>query len=248
MNNQNALVRQAIETYFTDNKTERKPHKELWVSDLGMHPYRAMNRLLNGVTDPLDIPTLEKMQCGSVFEDATLEALRFAYPGALTQFPLYNNIWSGYADAVLWHGLPSTQPVIIEHKGTSAEWWDYKESLPRSTHVCQLWLYGQLYEEMYGIKPRLILYYRSWKYFAEFEIKEARVGIAAAGIISNKTTVKGNYPPEEVDRLLAINPASLRYELEHYFQLGELPQDDDGNNMPWDYPERAFQIDEEIPF
>ena len=218
------LVRPALEKHLT-TRTHRKIQSELWVSDLGSHPAKAMGRILHGQTPDFGIDTLNKMQLGNVLEADTIEAIQFSHPHVLTQFPLHDDTWSGYADAVVGH-LGGGIPTIIEHKATGDKWFDYKESLPRDTHVCQLWLYGWLYEKMYGIQPELRLYYRSWGGWAEFEILKDEAGdyMVAVGYVNG----------DLVERQRAIAPNLLRHELEEIFQAKKMPDIPIDPNT-WDY-------------
>lgn len=92
-------------------RPQRKPTKDLYVSDLGMHPYKAMSRILRGEQSAFDTKTMERMQCGVAFEEDTLKVLAANLP-IMAQFPLWNALWSGYADMVIGHG--TNQVTIIE--------------------------------------------------------------------------------------------------------------------------------------
>jgi len=207
---------------------QRKESGLLYVSDLGAHPYKAMARILNGETAEFDADIRIKMNYGNAFEAETLRALQYNHAHVLTQFPLFNDMWSGYADFVVGHG--EGYPVIVEHKATGDKWFDYKESLPRAAHLCQLWMYGQLYKETYGITPGLDLYYVAWGSYAEFRIDEdVDRGVMVADGRINGTRLK---------RRRAISPANLRRELEHYFKTRTLP--DSAGADDWDYAETAY--------
>lgn len=227
------MIHSAVEKYLlAKNALKRRPDGMLWVSDLGNHPYKAMSRILRVDQQAgFGVDVLNKMQQGNLLEPDTIECLRFSYPNVLTQFPLYNDTWSGYADAIIGHGeLPS--PVIVEHKGTSDKNFDYKESLPRPEHVCQLWLYGQLYQERYGVTPQLVLYYRSWSNHAEFQLEERNdflnSYIMATGVADGRYT----------ERYVRVHPLALRLELEGYYTRHELPSDDGVDT--WTYAKDAY--------
>jgi hypothetical protein len=223
------MIREAVETYLT-SKPPRRVDSYLWVSDLGMHPAKAMRRVLKGEMEKFDVATQVKMASGSALEADTLDALRFSHPGLLTQFPLWNDTWSGYADFVLGHG--SEEVTIIEHKAQGNKWWDYKESLPKSTHVLQLWLYGQLYRERFGTTPRLLLYYRGWDEYAEFDIP--CVGFPEGG----PALLTGRIDGRDTVRRMYIAPHALRAEMEQYYLIRTIPQlaEEEGD---WSYPEKA---------
>lgn len=220
------LVRNAVERYVSS--PARKESGLLYVSDLGAHPYKAMARILNGETAEFDTETRIKMNYGNAFEAETLRALQYEHAKVQTQFPLFNDMWSGYADFVIGHG--ESYPVIIEHKATGDKWFDYKESLPRAAHLCQLWMYGQLYQETYGITPALALYYAAWGCYAEFQVSEDE----DQGLIIANGRINGAL----ARRLRIINPTGLRRELEHYFKTCALPPSDGADN--WDYAETAY--------
>lgn len=220
------MIQQAVDE-FLGSQPARKESGLLYVSDLGAHPYKAMARILKGETAVFDTPTRLKMAQGSAYEDVTLQALRYAHRGVQTQFPLYNEMWSGYADFVVGHGTQNV--TIIEHKGTGDKWFDYKQSLPRSAHVCQLWMYGYLYEAMYHVKPKLILYYAAWGIQAEFEVFPNGVtsfaGMVASGFLNG----------QRVERIRVVAPDLLRQELEYYFETRTLPDSNGADD--WDYAE-----------
>lgn len=213
------LVQDAVEQYVVSSP-QRRGSGLLYVSDLGAHPYKAMARILNGETAEFDTNTRIKMNYGNAFESETLRALRYAHPNVQTQFPLYNDMWSGYADFVIGHG--QELPIIIEHKATGDKWFDYKRSLPRPAHLCQLWMYGQLYQETYGVEPDLLLYYVAWGSFAEFLVTyhETRGYMKAEGRINGEHTT----------RSVRISPNLLRRELEHYYKTRTLPDSAGADN------------------
>lgn len=226
------MIHSAVEQYLlAKNSIRRRPDGMLWVSDLGNHPYKAMARIMGEEQPSFGVNVLNKMQQGNLLEPDTIECLRFSYSNVLTQFPLYNDAWSGYADAVIGHGELSVQPVpiIVEHKGTSDKGFDYRGSLPRSGHVCQLWLYGQLYQERFGIMPQLILYYRSWSNYAEFRIEEKGDHMVAVGHVDGVFT----------ERALLIQPLALRREMESWYSRQELPSP--AGSDTWNYAEDAYE-------
>lgn len=248
------LIHHAVNNALT-RRPMRRLDKQLWVSDLGKNPYGAIRRIVTGELEEFDYPTLLKMDGGNALEAFSLrQAAEGLESKVITQFPLFNDIWTGYADLVI---NPYTDdPIIYDHKGSAGKWWDYRESLPRTSDCCQVWLYGQLYQEMYGIAPRLGLYYRGWGAWAEFEIKEVRtlisntVYLTANGNITDEKGVTEN----EVSRVRKVNPYWLKWEIEKLYQLArdnkkaleDLVIDPGGPD--WDYAENAMARLEEVYF
>jgi hypothetical protein len=171
------MIREAMIQALTQ-KPQRKLGSDLWVSDLGYHPAKAMRRIVQGATGSFGPDILEIMDQGNALEDSTLGLATSVLGSCIRQFPLYNDIWSGSADAVFYHQRSDLPPVIVEHKATSDKWWGYKGDYYKPYHVCQLWLYGQLYKDTYGVAPELILYYRAWKHYAELLLTEDEDGYA----------------------------------------------------------------------
>ena len=225
---------------------ERKLRPEIWVSDLGRNPYGLVRRLITGELEPFDYPTRLKMDNGTAMELATLNqvAQRLNRP-VQTQFPLYNEVWSGYADLVIGHG--SQDVTIYDHKASAGRWWDYKGSLPRASDMLQVWKYGELYKETYGIQPTLGLYYRGWGTWGEFSvsvIEDTRTGLAmiAQGYITDEKGEEIN----TVTRTRQVNPEWLSTSLEAYYNLylaGDLSIEEmealNPNGPDWDYAEEA---------
>lgn len=239
------LIHNTVHAALT-NRPERKRDYSLWVSDMGRNPYGAIRRLLTGELEPFDYPTLMKMDGGAALEAFTLRQVAEGLERPVqTQFPLFNEIWSGYADLVIGHGSEE-EVIIYDHKGSAGRWWDYRESLPRSADCCQVWMYGQLYFERFGVRPRLGLYYRGWGAWAEFEITAERddgganTYMLAAGHITDE---KGTFE-SAVIRTRAVDPDLLRLELEELYhqatnggQLADLVSEPGGPD--WDYAENA---------
>lgn len=238
------------------NRPERKPNNSLWVSDLGRNPYSTVRRLLTGEPEPFDYATALKMDGGAALESFTLQQIAQNLDRPIqTQFPLFSSVWTGYADLVIGHG--SEDVIIYDHKGSCGRWWDYKESLPRSADCCQVWMYGQLYFERFGVWPRLGLYYRGWGTWADFEVREIEAAgggiyLEAAGHITDE---KGE-AEYVVTRSRAVNPYWLRLELEdlHRLAMNGIPLDDlvtDPGGPDWDYAENATrrlsQTHQELP-
>lgn len=253
------LINDAIYRALTE-QPKRRIDNHLWVSDLGRNPYGPLRRLLTGELEPFDYSTLLKMDGGNALEAASLRQIAESLNRPIkTQVPLFNDIWSGYADLVIDHG--TNNAIIYDHKGSAGKWWDYKESLPRTSDCLQVWLYGELYREMYGVQPRMGLYYRGWGTWAEFQIEvvdhhQFRHYVVAKGEVTNEKGVESRL----VTRNRYVNPFWMREELEGYYDLiktGSMTLEDveamkpDGPN--WDYAENAClkragtQVDD-LPF
>ncbi len=103
----------------------------------------------------------EVMDLGVAYENATRQILVARLGNQLlSDVPVGNAIWSGRMDFLITR--PDAVPVIVEHKGTGDAHFDYNFTLPKFEHVCQTWLYSQLYREKYNVTPQIILYYRAW--------------------------------------------------------------------------------------
>lgn len=223
----------------------RKTDKGLWVSDLGRHPYNAMNRILNGKMMDFDEPTREKMNLGNAYEAELGEKLAFYFASVHKQFPLFDDTWSGYADFVINHG--SDRPIIVECKSTDNKWWDMmnpvgdytaekftkKASIIRASYVTQLWQYGELYSKRFGVKPTLLLYIRSWGKYIECQVNLCDPNKAASHV-----SVCGWKDGEQFDSVVPVAPVLLKQEIECWFNAGQLPPDD-GLVDSWEYAEYA---------
>lgn len=238
----NFLIHLAVQEALT-GRPGRRPDGLLWVSDFGRNPYAALRRVLTGELAQFDYPTLLKMDGGNALEAFSLRQIA-ENVGRLvrTQFPLYDNVWSGYADLIMGHG--TDQVIIADHKGSCGKWWDYNQSLPRATDCCQVWLYGELYHKLHGIRPELRLYYRGWGTWAEFEIKEKKGDdftlFETIGIVTND---KGDVE-YDVCRIRDVDPNLLKAEIENLYldvKNGLLSLADIEKQMPsapdWDYAE-----------
>ena len=216
----------------------------LWVSDLGRNPYATFRRLLTGELEPFDYPVQLMMDAGSAIEGYTLRQVAENLERNIrTQFPLFNDVWSGYADLVIGHGTKDV--IIYDHKASCGKWWDYKDSLPRSADCCQVWMYGQLYRAMFGIAPRIGLYYRGWGSWAEFEIVDDGTYLQAIGVVTDEKGIE----EYEVARERQVSPDLLCDELEGFYHLIKLGQfkiaDFEVMTPPpdpeWDYAETATE-------
>ena len=241
------LLHNAVFKALTE-RPARRNDTVLWVSDLGRNPYTTVRRLLTGELEPFDYPTQLKMDGGNAIEAFTLRQVAENLGRPIqTQFPLFNDIWVGYADLVIGHG---TEDVIIyDHKASCGKWWDYKGVLPRSADCCQVWQYGQLYRDRFGVEPRLGLYYRGWGAWGEFQIEvvtppDGKSYIQATGIVTDEKGLE----EYEVVRIRYVDPTLLRNELEMSYVLvkeGQLTTDDLEAMAPagpdWDYAEDATE-------
>lgn len=245
----NPIIHNAVHFALTE-RPQRRSGKDVWVSDMGKNPYFLAKRLLTGGLEEFDYPTLLKMDNGVAFEGATISEIGHGLEDGLTmitQFPLFDDVWSGYADIVLGHKTDTV--YIYDIKGSAGQWWDYKESFPRATDCLQVWKYGELYYAKYGVKPTLGLYYRGWGTWAEFHIKEASYGLAAIGHVTNS---KGE-GVASVTRPRFVAPQFLSDELEAVYSA--IMADGDGlgpglieqlglrdpEGPDWDYAERRTE-------
>jgi hypothetical protein len=145
----------------------------LWPTDVGQACHRkAIIRASGGRgADTFTTAGLDYMNAGSVYEAETANILRHVYGDALTeQIILKYKMWSGKADFGLHIG--TDHPIIIEHKVTSEKNWDTDAytPLPKHEHIGQAMTYHWLYEMLYGVQPQIILFYKAWGNFAEFDL------------------------------------------------------------------------------
>lgn len=227
------------------NRPKRKQDRALWVSDFGRNPYDALSRIMTGTIKEFDYSTLLKMDGGNALESFSLRQVAENLDRPIqTQFPLFDDIWTGYADLVIGHG---TEDIIIyDHKGSCGKWWDYKASLPRAADCCQVWLYGNLYAKQYGIMPRLGIYYRGWGAWAEFELRllyhdDGEGYIRADGIVTDEKGIE----EKEVTRFHKVDPTLLLNQIERLYrtvQTDKFTLEDLANMKPededWDYAAR----------
>lgn len=218
-----------LRTAYIDYLCQQPPRRSdrmLWVSDLGMHPFKAMNRILNGHSEPFPPATISAMADGEMIEAHSASIWSKALAATVhLQLPLFTHEWSGYADIAL--NLGTERPTLIEHKTTKDAGWNYNKQLGpiKSFHCCQLWLYGQLFKERYGIEPDLVLYYRSMgDHWAELNLTTDD---------SEFIFLDGQLDGKAVQFTSNICPRSRRDELEYYFRAKELPAEPVGTE--WDY-------------
>lgn len=202
-------VIQAIENQRRRDALRWRKHPEsiskLWPSDLQGCPRKAILRVLGyEPTHEFSLSAQESMQAGVVWEAETLRALQevLGINRVTPQLYLSNRYWSGLADFVI--DLGSKHPVIVEHKAQSSKWWNYRGCIPREGDLLQLWLYGQLYEEIYRQRPTLILYYRGWTNWAELNVYPDEGCINVSGFIDDQA----------MERTFEIDAPTLRTQAE----------------------------------
>jgi len=206
------IVRKAIEEALKPKPRNYK-QTHLWVSAIGSCPRSAIFSLL-GYKKETEFPIslLEKFRFGNVLEDDTGKALQEKYNKNLTdQVILKNKIWSGKCDWGI--NINSQNPILIEHKATGSKYWKMYGTPPNESHIAQLILYGQLYEELYNAKPTLILYYRAWNNWAELILED----------LGNKVKITGQMDGIPYNDEFHINVTERRSYLEKCFDLRELP-------------------------
>ncbi len=157
------------------------------------------------------------MNDGNVFEASTLALLEahFGKENVLAQLPLKDEHWSGKTDMIIYHKTPKV--IIVEHKATGDKWFDYKQSLPHEDHVFQLAKYKNMYFAQFGFVPKLILYYRSWGQWAEFELDVQPEQIVCDGVIF------ANNKQFEREVIVPINLDAYVKKLEWYYDKNKLP-------------------------
>jgi len=166
------LIRSAILEHYTKPRPEYKGSGKISCSSFG-RCMRSVMMDLAGVETPnyAGFPShiREVMDYGTAYEDVSFKLLKEKYGSAITtQQRVGDAIWSGKLDFLI--KLPGEQPIIGEHKSTGNKYFDYNLEFPKWEHVCQAWLYGQLYEAQFHVKPRVIIYYIAWTSWAEFEL------------------------------------------------------------------------------
>lgn len=177
-----SIVLDAYNVYLRDlsaekDKEYRKTHRtnvrgNLWSSDLGKCHRAAILRtnVGSGSFDASD-QALRYMNTGVITEDATLAALKHVYGSRLTdQVVLKYKMWSGKADFGI--DIGTDKPILIEHKTTSEKNFDSdsKTSLPKKEHVGQAMSYMWMYEQLYKVTPKVLLFYKAWGNTAEIEL------------------------------------------------------------------------------
>jgi len=217
---QNLLVRDSIIKSLEPREYKSSGPTLLWCSEIGACPRKALFRIL-GYKSTWDPPLelREKFQWGNVVENETARALKEMYGKQLTtQLPLRDKYWSGKTDMVI--ELESHSPIIVEHKATSDKGFNY---IPKESHIAQVILYGQLFQELYGKEPRLLLVYRSWSHYAEFEVEDK----------GEEVICKGQLDREDFYKEIPLNVTKAREYLEEHFGLQKLPDYHKWDECEW---------------
>lgn len=178
-----SIVHDACNIYLRNKKDsqdleyaarKRGPWKKgnLWSSDTGNCHRKAILRVTGtSGSDFFNDKSLGYMNTGVITEDETALALKYVYGDRLeTQVELKYNMWSGKVDFGIDVGREN--PILIEHKTTSEKAFDTdsKTELPKHPHIGQTISYYWMYERIYGVKPKMLIFYKAWGNFAEFEL------------------------------------------------------------------------------
>ena len=193
------MIHEVIHQYYSKPQPYHKGSGRISVSSFG----RCIRSVMLGLTGVPqgEFPPLvrEVMSLGVLYEDQTFGILKAKWGDAIQQdIVMANEIWSGRMDFLL--KKVASPPTIIEHKATGNSSFDYDGKLPEFSHVCQAWLYGQLYFEKYHVQPTVILYYRAWSgKYGEFLLRNPTtmpVGVAAGWV--NDKVVERYVPLEKL--------------------------------------------------
>lgn len=179
------MIHELIEAYYSKPQPFHKGSGRIPVSSFGRCLRATMLNLTS--TEPSEFPShvREVMDLGVAFETTTRNALNAQLGAAVkSDVPIGDSIWSGRMDFLVQQD--GQLPVIIEHKAVNSKFFDYSMELPRFEHVCQAYLYGQLYNDLYHIKPKVVLYYRSWSDFAELTLCEGDPAGYAEGQVNGQ--------------------------------------------------------------
>ena len=183
-----SIVQDAIDEWLIDQDKIRKEKREtpdnprLYPSELKSCRRKIALRL-QGYKPTVEIETkgLVYMRGGVVSENDTALALAHKYSNCTQDNRLESEHWSGYGDFIIGEG--EDNPIIIEHKHTGRKNWDTGK-LPKAEHVGQLCLYYYLYIEKHGVEPRLLLYYKGWGNYAEYELFIQKERIICIGLVN----------------------------------------------------------------
>lgn len=194
-------------SYAASKAKQRWSKGNLWPTDVGKACHRAAILRATGIgrEDYFETSGLDYMNTGIITEDETFAALKHIYGDNLkNQVELKYKMWSGKADFCI--DIGGENPIIIEHKTTSEKNFDsdQKTSLPKKEHIGQVVVYQWMYERLYGIKPRILLFYKAWGNFAEFElIPEKEVISIVSNVNGVLDVVLYNYNVEaEINELM----------------------------------------------
>lgn len=213
------MIRDIIEAEIQKPKSWKSSSNNfrLRPSEAGSCSRMVAYRKRGVVGKPFPLKVVESMSNGDAFEESTFNILSGFYGDRLqTQVELKTDKWSGRLDFVIDHQTPDV--IIVEHKAVGDKWWDYKGSLPKTSHVVQVALYKGLYAQVYGFVPKLILYYRSWGNWAEFDVEPLETEILISGRISgDKDGIKTR------ETRIPINIESLIGHLEWIVDKDKMP-------------------------
>lgn len=212
--------------YAKKHRDSKWKKSNIWASEIGSPCKRKVMLRITGVsgTDRFTDKGLEYMRSGVVMEDDTATALAEIYGDRLYNDPedesdgqlkLKYEMLSGKPDFTIDHETESA--ILIEHKVTSERHWntDSKSDLPRHNHLGQAVCYMFMYERKYGITPKVLLYYRSFGNFAEYEITRNEDGTLT--LLSNINGVI------DVESYSHDFYAEIR-ELMSLYESGEIPE------------------------
>lgn len=159
-------------SYIEDANGNPTVKGSLWPTDVGKC-HRAAIQRVQGKSQlyTLSSKAMDYIHWGLTTENETSLALKHVYGARLTeQVILKYEMWSGKVDFGIDIGSP--KPILIENKSTSEKNFDYEgnTTLPKKEHIGQAVTYMWLYEHLYNITPTVILYYKAWGNYAEFEL------------------------------------------------------------------------------
>lgn len=176
------LERLRAEHKQDEGKWEKDHEGKLAVSEIGHCVRQAYLRLADvEQTNPPNDYLLELFRCGYMWEAETRKALQAKFGNALhwdqKNDPLMTvggDIWKGHID--FWIDPQDKYPelVIVEHKATSPVNFVRKDRLPYPFHCLQALAYEKLlrHRQNLGGSIKVLLYYRSWTNWAEFQVWE----------------------------------------------------------------------------
>jgi len=197
-------------------RTGHKSSGKLRPSELGGCPRKVMLRIqgYEGSGGFSDI-SIARMELGVHYEDATFKRLKKHYGDRIEQdVAVGDEYWSGKIDFLLHPEDAKGRYLIIEHKGKGGSTFDYNKELPEDKHICQALIYKYLFEKTNpNCEADVCLFYRGWSFFAEFALTESLDGVRAEGWCRKDVVSRWKY----------LKPASLRVELESWYDRDLLP-------------------------
>jgi hypothetical protein len=186
----------------------------LWPTDLGSCKRKTILRVTGNTGDPnFGTRALDYMNTGVIYEEETANALRHVYKERLTeQLELKYQMWSGKVDFAI--DADTDNPILIEHKVTSEKNWgtDANTELPKHIHIGQVLTYRWLYTQLYGIVPRVFLYYKTFGNYLECELipeeEDVILKIESNGVLDVRR-YGYNVESEIKELMLAYNSSEL---------------------------------------